>query len=694
MSTEDNKELNKILAAAVTSSKPTNPRRGRAYDDGWDEDDMAKSGLTQWSTSDGKVFFPTSHTKQELTPGVYEVRMYPSQGLYFQKVPTKGESLLKFPDSNSDKVISEIEKFWAREDLFVHYGLAYKRGIILWGPPGCHAAGTEILQYDGSVKSVEDVEVGDELMGPDSKPRRVLELSRGHEKMYEVIPKKGMPFVVNASHILSLKRSGEREKSWLPDLLNIKVKEFLEMSESTRSRFKLHRAGVEFETSVQEIDPYYLGLWLGDGTASSTDITTMDEEIVNYIYEFAESCELEVSKKSKSEDNKASTYSIVYNAGKACPKGAIKEGRNWLRTVLKTMNLYKNKHIPQNYLVASREQRLQLLAGLIDSDGHLSNSNVCKGYYEITQKDYQLTKDIVWIARSLGLAAYSKVKKVDGKEYYRTSIFGDIHHVPVKIERKKADVGNPNKNALLTGFKLKELPEDKYYGFSLSGDHLYLDGTFMVHHNTGKSCTIQLVCKDVIERGGVVIKFGVPDLFKEGIRYFREIQSETPCVVLMEDIDSTLEMYNESEVLNILDGVDECTKTVFLATTNYPADLGERIMNRPSRFDKRFKIGFPTAEARQLYFEYLIQNNEKDDESVPESVKDMKIDIKKWVKDTKGFSVSHLKELFIAVVILGDEYKDAVETLQTMMDVGSDVEKEETGGVGFHAEPGKDSKGW
>ena len=346
MSSQDNKELNEILKSSGASGKGSKSSRNRAYDDGWDEDDMTKNGLTQWSTSDGKVFFPTSHTKEGLTPGVYEVRMNPSQGLYFQKVPTKGETLLKFPDSNSDKVISEIEKFWAREDLFVHYGLAYKRGIILWGPPG-----------------------------------------------------------------------------------------------------------------------------------------------------------------------------------------------------------------------------------------------------------------------------------------------------------------------------------------------------------TGKSCTIQLVCNDVIERGGVVIKFGVPDLFKEGIRYFREIQPETPCVVLMEDIDSTLEMYNESEVLNILDGVDECTKTVFLATTNYPADLGERIMNRPSRFDKRFKIGFPTAEARQLYFEYLIQNNEKTDDSVPESVKDMKIDIKKWVKDTKGFSVSHLKELFIAVVILGDEYDDAVETLQTMMDVGSNVEKEEKGNLGFGTETKKES-GW
>ena len=107
---------------------------------------------------------------------------------------------------------------------------------------------------------------------------------------------------------------------------------------------------------------------------------------------------------------------------------------------------------------------------------------------------------------------------------------------------------------------------------------------------SGKSSTIQLVVADVIERGGIVIKFCHPNLFREGVRIFRQIQPNTPLIVLMEDIDSILEQYCESEVLNILDGVDQIDKVVYLATTNYPENLGDRILNRPSRFDKRFKI--------------------------------------------------------------------------------------------------------
>ncbi len=117
---------------------------------------------------------------------------------------------------------------------------------------------------------------------------------------------------------------------------------------------------------------------------------------------------------------------------------------------------------------------------------------------------------------------------------------------------------------------------------------------------SGKSCTVQLIMSDVVERGGIVIEFHRPDLFIDGLRKLRKIQPDTPVVAVMEDIDSLLEMHNESEILNILDGVNEVHKVVFLATTNYPDKLGHRIINRPSRFDKRFKIGFPTEASRRV----------------------------------------------------------------------------------------------
>lgn len=178
----------------------------------------------------------------------------------------------------------------------------------------------------------------------------------------------------------------------------------------------------------------------------------------------------------------------------------------------------------------------------------------------------------------------------------------------------------------------------------------------------GKTCTVNLIMKDVvIDRKGIVIKFTNPGLFIEGMRILREIQPDTPVVVLMEDIDSIIEHYEESPVLNILDGVESVQKVVFLATTNYPEYLGPRIINRPSRFDKRFHIGYPNPDSRMLYFKHLASDKELD------------IDFSKWVKDTADFSIAHLKELFVAVVILGDEYDEALENLKLMKeDISSD----------------------
>lgn len=174
---------------------------------------------------------------------------------------------------------------------------------------------------------------------------------------------------------------------------------------------------------------------------------------------------------------------------------------------------------------------------------------------------------------------------------------------------------------------------------------------------SGKSSTIQLILADVIERGGVAIVFSDPFMFIECMRIFREIQPNTPVVVLMEDIDSILENYSETYVLNILDGVEKIDNTVFLATTNYPEKLGERIVNRPSRFDKRFKMPSPGAKSRRIYFEHLLTQKLIDEYG---------IDIDKWVEDTKHMSIAHLKELFTSVCIFGEEYEETIQILKSM----------------------------
>lgn len=192
---------------------------------------------------------------------------------------------------------------------------------------------------------------------------------------------------------------------------------------------------------------------------------------------------------------------------------------------------------------------------------------------------------------------------------------------------------------------------------------------------SGKSSTIQIVVADVIARGGVVLKFCHPNIFREGIRIFRKIQPSTPLIVLMEDIDSILDQYCESDVLNILDGVDQIDKVVYLATTNYPENLGDRILNRPSRFDKRFKMGHPGAKSREIYFKHLMDE---------EAIQKFNINVKKWVKDTEKMSVAHLKELFVNVCILGNPYEEAIELLRTMVEERPNSSEDSDKKLGFN----------
>lgn len=186
---------------------------------------------------------------------------------------------------------------------------------------------------------------------------------------------------------------------------------------------------------------------------------------------------------------------------------------------------------------------------------------------------------------------------------------------------------------------------------------------------SGKSSLLQLIARDVISRHGVVLEFN--ELIAEAIRLIDDIQPGTPKVVFMEDLDAMMEHHSkESSILNILDGAQKLDKVIFLATTNYPEKLGERIKNRPSRFDKRFKIGLPTLESRSIYLQSLAGKDSELAEGVD-------FNLERWAEDTKDFSLAHIKELFTAVVILGNDYDDSLKTLKKMNDkISSDQDKE------------------
>jgi SpoVK/Ycf46/Vps4 family AAA+-type ATPase len=96
-------------------------------------------------------------------------------------------------------------------------------------------------------------------------------------------------------------------------------------------------------------------------------------------------------------------------------------------------------------------------------------------------------------------------------------------------------------------------------------------------------------------------------------------------VVILEDIDSIAgeSRSQTSRLLNILDGVKQIENVVYIATTNYPEKLEERITNRPSRFDRRYRVELPNEEIREAYIKHKLN-----DEDLAQ------INIKEWLTRT------------------------------------------------------------
>lgn len=92
--------------------------------------------------------------------------------------------------------------------------------VLLVSPTGCHAPGQLLRRAGGGSVFVEDVKVGDELLGPDYLPRKVLGLNRGLGTMVKIVPSSGQPWVVNDEHILTL------WDSYLRRLWDIKVSDY------------------------------------------------------------------------------------------------------------------------------------------------------------------------------------------------------------------------------------------------------------------------------------------------------------------------------------------------------------------------------------------------------------------------------------------------------------------------------------
>lgn len=362
-----------------------------------------------------------------------------------------------------------------------------RANLIMFEEGGCHIAGTKVMMYDGSTKNVEDVKLGELLMGPDGTPRKVLQLHTGRDHMYEITPVNGDKQIVNSKHLIYGMHRQWYNNTYQP--FTMRADQYYEMLQNKpylKAHYSLIKTQFSWEEKEHVIDPYLLGLWLGDGTSSESSIASNDIEVIEYLQTYAITHGLFARlRKVNTTEN---CYLVHLSSGK--PGKA-----NWLLNELRNLKVLNNKHIPDDYIFDSRENRLKLLAGLIDTDGWYQSD---KQYLCLSQSSER--KHIIYaaqyIARSLGIKCTVTTKKIKdhtlrgkiikgGNIEYRLTLLNNHQDIPTKIEHKKVkNYHRDQLDPLSTRFKIDYYGVDNYYGFTVDKDNLFVLGDFTVTHNS------------------------------------------------------------------------------------------------------------------------------------------------------------------------------------------------------------------
>lgn len=335
----------------------------------------------------------------------------------------------------------------------------------------CFGKGTPVLLDDGTIKPVEDVQVGDVLIGPEGGKRRVRITTSGCGPLYRIIPKKGASWVCNDGHILTLVHTKTGEVVDLP------IDEYLRKSSYWKGLHKLFRRPVESFVGERSlgVDPYFLGVWVGDGSKhtrngnlASVVVHKPDAEIERCVRDVAKDFGLRYSLWHYGD--RYPGHAVVGEAGQ----------ENRLSTALYTLFNGDFQTIPHAIRVAPVAERAEFLAGVIDTDG--SEHGKC---IEITQKRRQYVESIAFVAKSIGFHVNISEKTVSGQTYFRATLSGDFSKIPIRISRKKPGKRKTKKSVLRTGFRVEAIGEGDWYGFTLDGpDGRFLLGDFTVAHNT------------------------------------------------------------------------------------------------------------------------------------------------------------------------------------------------------------------
>ena len=420
-------------------------------------------------------------------------------------------------------------------------------------PAECFDPETPILMWDGSSKRAGDIMIDDILIDDLGNPTKVRTTCSGFKNMYDVIPDKCnfMKHRVTDNHILCLRirqhknilncdRKGKNYKHSVKflnrkevkiqeryfaslkeaedfvnsfdddDTLDITIENYLKLNKTTKDHLVLFKVeGINWPKKDVEMDPYLLGLWLGDGLSTGNGFALnykTDFETLAYWENWAQENEATITKDNRyrfsiaSKKNKEASVAGLCNRVEEAP----------LKKYLRKYNLLNNKHIPNEYLTNDRDTRLKVLAGLIDTDGSVRAEGreirICQG-----PANYRIIEDAYTLAMSLGFSCgvkegnsqWTDEKSGDKKfsTYKELTITGHkIYEIPTLLPRKKlVSIENEtlllrSKSFMCSKFSLTKAGVGPYVGWQLHdkrGRFCLTDG--LVEHNTPEGASVGIV---------------------------------------------------------------------------------------------------------------------------------------------------------------------------------------------------------
>lgn len=303
---------------------------------------------------------------------------------------------------------------------------------------------TPVLTVDGW-KTHGALKVGDYVFHPSGKPVRVVAVGEKNFATHSVVFTNGDIIDVHLDHEW---RVYDRTK---PGYRTVETRYFVEPSKKTKALRKLdsgipdtrgHRYLYQVDTAdapqwpavEHVIPPYVLGVWLGDGTSIAPRINMAPDDACVVKMEF-ERLGVPITGTWVHRDTEVETFSFA---------SGVKNRRNIFSQALKDADLLKNKHIPNEYKHDSLENRLDLLAGLIDTDGHFDRKT---NRYRFTTSNELLAHDVEELAMLCGFVAHTNIPALDNRErtiknksqVYVVSFFFSGVVVPCRLERKKVN---------------------------------------------------------------------------------------------------------------------------------------------------------------------------------------------------------------------------------------------------------------